>query len=312
MAMISTTIQPPGKAARTWQETVQTYRTAAWLGWQVEGNWADPLAFVIFTILRPMAAALIIVVMYQVIAGGRRDPFFTYLYLSNAFFVLVSQIISGMAWTIMEDREQYKMLKYIYTSPARLFAYLIGRATAKAVIGLVTAGILLATGLLFLGLPLRLERIEWGWLAIYFVLGMVILIGLGIALAGVALIIARHGESIGETVAGLLLLFSSAYFPPDILPPVLRDMSLLLPVTYWLEAIRRALTGGVLQTTITATDGTTTTTPISPLLAQYDNIQLLLILIVSAVVCAGGAVLFYRWAEHRAQERGLIDQVTGY
>src|SRR4051812_9370817 len=100
--MISTTTtRPPGKAALAWQETVQTYRTAAWLGWQVEGNWADPLAFIIFTILRPMAAALIIVVMYQVIAGGQRDPFFTYLYLSNAFFVLVSQVISGMAWTIM-------------------------------------------------------------------------------------------------------------------------------------------------------------------------------------------------------------------
>lgn len=311
--MISTTTPPPAKTALNWRENVQTFRTAAWLGWQVEGNWADPLAFVIFTILRPMAAALIIVVMYQVIAGGQRDTFFTYLYLSNAFFVLVSQVISGMAWTIMEDREQYKMLKYIYTSPARLFAYLIGRATGKAVIGLVTAFILLATGLLFLGLPLRLERIEWGWLALYFPLGMVILVGLGIGLAGVALIIARHGESIGETVAGLLLLFSSAYFPPDILPPVLRELSLLLPVTYWLEGIRRALTGGILQATIPgANGGAATTAPISPLLAQYDNVQLLLILVVSAVVCAVGSVLFYRWAEHRAKEQGMIDRVTGY
>jgi ABC-2 type transport system permease protein len=310
--MIHSTTQPTSKPALAWRENVQTFRTAAWLGWQVEGNWADPFAFAVFTILRPMAAALIIVVMYQVIAGGQRDTFFTYLYLSNAFFVLVSQVISGMAWTIMEDREQYKMLKYIYTSPARMFAYLIGRATGKAVIGLITAFILLATGLLFLGLPLRLDRIEWGWLAIYFVLGMVILVGLGIGLAGVALIIARHGESIGETVAGLLLLFSSAYFPPDILPPVLREMSLLLPVTYWLEAIRRALSGGILQATIPGTNGTTTTSPISPMLARYDNGQLLLILVISAIVCSVGSILFYRWVERQAKERGMIDRLTGY
>lgn len=310
--MLGTTAQPPANAARNWRENVQTFRMAAWLGWQVEGNWADPIAFAIFTILRPMAAALIIVVMYQVIAGGQRDTFFTYLYLSNAFFVLVIQVISGMAWTIIDDREQYKMLKYIYTSPARTFAYLLGRAMAKVLIGLVTAGILLATGFLFLGLSLQLDRIEWGWLAIYFLLGMIILGGLGIGLAGIALVIARHGGSIGETVAGLLLLFSSAYFPPDILPPVLREMSLILPVTYWLEGIRRALTGGVLQATVPGPNGTTVTSPISPMLAQYDNVQLLLILIVSAVVCSVGSVVFYRWVEHQAKERGMIDRVTGY
>jgi ABC-2 type transport system permease protein len=310
--MISTTTPPSPRAVLNWRENLRTFRTAAWLGWQVEGNWADPIAFAIFTILRPMAAALIIVVMYQVIAGGQRDTFFTYLYLSNAFFVLVIQVISGMAWTIIDDREQYKMLKYIYTSPARTFAYLIGRAMAKVLIGLVTALILLATGFLFLGLSLRPEQIEWGWLAVYFLLGMVILGGLGIALAGIALVVARHGGSIGETVAGLLLLFSSAYFPPDILPPVLREMALILPVTYWLEAIRRALTGGILQATVPGPNGTTTTGPISPLLAQYDNVQLLLILIVSAVVCAVGSVIFYRWVEHEAKERGMIDRLTGY
>ena len=35
-------------------------RTAAWLGWQVESNWADPLVFGIYTVLRPLATALIL------------------------------------------------------------------------------------------------------------------------------------------------------------------------------------------------------------------------------------------------------------
>src|SRR6478609_666016 len=118
-----------------WRENLRTLRIAAWLGWQVEGNWADPLVFFIFTILRPMATALMIVVMYQVIAGGARGDAFSYLYLSNAFFVLVIQTLAGMAWVILDDRENYKMLKYIYTSPARKFSYLLGRATAKMGIG---------------------------------------------------------------------------------------------------------------------------------------------------------------------------------
>ena len=41
--------------------------------------------------------------------------------------------------------------------------------------------------------------------------------------------------SSAEIVAGMLLLFSGAYFPPDILPPVLKEISLAMPVTYWLR-----------------------------------------------------------------------------
>ena len=294
------------------RENLRTFRVAARLGWQVEGNWADPLVFFIFAILRPLATALILVLMYQVIAGGQRGDYFNYLYLSNAFFVLVIDTMSGLAWTIMDDRENYKMLKYIYTSPARKFSYLVGRAVAKISLGLLTTLVLLVTGLLFLGLKLDLGRIEWGWLALYFPLGMLSLIGLGIVLAGVALVIARHGGAIGEVTAGSLLLFSGAYFPVDVLPPVIREISLGVPITYWLEGMRRALNGGVLTVATKSADGTTSIGPISPALASFDNWQLLAILAVSAFVSIVVAVVFFRWVENQAKERGMIDRITGY
>src|SRR5437868_9597468 len=196
MLGIETAMQPKGPSAL--RENLRTFRIAAWLGWQIESNWTDPLVFFIFAVLRPMAAALILVVMYQVIAGGKRADVFDYLFISNAFFVLVVQVMVGLSWTIIDDRENYKMLKYIYTSPARKFAYLIGRSIAKVLIGLFTTTLLLATGALFLGLRLDFGRIQWGWLALYFALGMFILAGLGIVLAGVSLVIARHGQFVGE------------------------------------------------------------------------------------------------------------------
>jgi ABC-2 type transport system permease protein len=267
--------------------------------------------FISFAILRPLATALILVLMYQVIAGGQRGDYFNYLYISNAFFVLVIETMSGLAWTVLDDRENYKMLKYIYTSPARKFSYLIGRAIAKISLGLLTTVVLLVVGLLFLGLQIDLGKIEWGWLALYFPLGMVVLLGLGIILAGVALVIARHGGAIGEVTAGSLLLFSGAYFPVDVLPPVIRDISLALPITYWLEGMRRALGGGVLTVT-TTTNGVSTTGPISPVLASFDNWQLLAILVVAAIVSSVVAGLFFRWVERQAKERGMIDRLTGY
>ncbi|HEY0069038.1 MAG TPA: ABC transporter permease [Chloroflexia bacterium] len=294
------------------RQNLRTFRIAAWLGWQVEGNWADPLVFFIFTIMRPMAAALILYVMYEVIRGGQRDSFFDYLYVSNAFFMLVIQALSGMAFAVLDDRENYRMLKYIYTSPARHLSYLLGRAVAKVLIGLLTTLILLATGALFLGLHLDFGRVAWGWLAVYFVLGMVILLSLGIIMAGVALVVARNGGAIGEVVGGSLLLFSGAYFAVDILPTPLREISLGVPITYWLEGMRRAIEGGILTVTFKGQDGQMVTQPLSPVLAQFDNWQLLGILVFAAVACTVVSYLFYNWVENAAKERGMIDRLTGY
>jgi ABC-2 type transport system permease protein len=294
------------------RESARTFRIAAWLGWQIESSWADPFVFFSFTILRPLATALMLLVMYEVVAQGQSGAYFSYLYISNAFFVLVIQAMSGLAWTIFDDREAYKMLKYIYTSPARKFPYLVGRATAKILIALLTTTILLALGVFFMGLRLDLAQIAWGWAAAYFLLGLVILTSLGIVLAGIALVVARHGASIGEVTAGMLLLFSGAYFPPDILPPVLKQITLAMPITYWLEGMRRALHGGIIIGTFPDGHGGTITGPISPLLAQFDNWQLLLVLLLSAAVSAVGSFFFYRWVEYQAKERGMIDRLTGY
>src|SRR3954451_3553708 len=126
--MLGTNSAKQSEGATTWRENLRTFRIATWLGWQIESNWADPLVFVIFAVLRRLASALILVVMYQVIAGGQRADAFDYLFISNAFFVLVLQLMVGLSWTIIDDRETYKMLKYIYTSPARKLAYLVGRS----------------------------------------------------------------------------------------------------------------------------------------------------------------------------------------
>ena len=311
--MIGTMEQQGNKSARSeraldLREGWRTFRVASWLGWQIESNWADPFVFFSFTILRPLSTALVLLIMYRVVGGGDSPAFFDYLYISNAFFVLVIQTMAGMSWSVFDDREHYKMLKYIYTSPARQFPYLTGRAVAKIGVALLTAVILLLIGAFFLGVHLSIGQIEWGWAIVYFFLGMVILCSLGIVLAGVALVVARHGASIGEVTAGMLLLFSGAYFPPDILPPVLKQVTMAMPITYWLEGMRRVLTGGILTTTYPGGKSG----PISPLLAQFNDWQLLLIVLGSAVVSAVVSYLFFRWVERQAKERGMIDRLTGY
>ena len=285
----------------------RTFRIAAWLGWKVESNWAQPVVFFIFAILRPISTALILLLMYTVIAGAQRGDFFDYLYISNALFIIVIQSIANMSWTVVEDRESYRMLKYIYTSPASKYWYLLGRTVARTAIGITTCVLLLIAGVLWMDLHLHFATIAWGWLACYFFIGMPILLSFGLMLAGVALVITRNGEFMGEIVAGMLLLLCSVYFPPDILPSALRKLSLLMPMTYWLEGMRRALAGGILS----FSNGGIIQ-PISPYLARFTNGDLAILLSILAPVSISVSYLFYNWIEGVAKRKGMIDRVSGY
>jgi hypothetical protein len=76
--------------------------------------------------------------------------------------------------------------------------------------------------------------------------------------------------------------------------------------------MRRAVEGGILSVTYAGQDGRLVTQPVSTVLAQFDNWQLLGILVFAAVVCTVVSYLFYNWVENAAKERGMIDRLTGY
>ena len=80
-------------------EAWRSFRTAAWLGWQIESNWTDPFLFAIYSIVKPLSGAAILVVMYSIITQGNFDsPIFPYLYLGNAFYIYVGAVMAGISW----------------------------------------------------------------------------------------------------------------------------------------------------------------------------------------------------------------------
>src|SRR5437588_9137272 len=97
---------------------LRTFVTAAWLGWQIESSWADPFLFLIYSFARPIAGTLIIVMMYGVITRGNfSDPLFAYIYLGQALYMLVGQVMTGTSWAVIDDREHYRTMKQLYTTP---------------------------------------------------------------------------------------------------------------------------------------------------------------------------------------------------
>src|SRR5260370_32442048 len=105
---------------RTWQ----TLRTAAWLEWQSQGNWTNPWLFLLYLVVRPLTAALVLVFMYWVISGYRsHGAFFGFLIVCSAAWSFVDQVMAGPARPAPGDRGHYSMLQYVYivTPPYNTF-----------------------------------------------------------------------------------------------------------------------------------------------------------------------------------------------
>lgn len=277
----------------------RSFRVAAWLGWQIESNWTDPFLFAIYSIIKPLAGAAILVVMYSVITNGNfTSPIFSYIYLGNAFYTYVGAIMTGISWAVIDDREHYKTLKYMYVAPINVPAYLIGRGVARFLVASITVVITIVVGVLFLHVNVDLAAINWPLFLISLLLGVIMLAMLGLSLAGISLVIVNNVWFIGDAVAGALFLFSGAIFPLEILPAWLRPLGFAMPVTYWLELIRRSLVGHIAEA--------------FPTLVGLSNIQLIGILVGLTVIFGALSFFLFRYCEHLAQEKGLLDRVTNY
>ncbi len=277
----------------------RSFRTAAWLGWKIESNWTDPFLFAVYSIIRPLAGAFILVVMYGVIAKGNfNTPIFTYLYIGNAFYRYVGDVVTGVSWAIIDDREHYQTLKYIYTAPTSIPFYLMGRGVARVLNSTFSVVIILLVGQAVLHFSLDLQKVDWLLLLVTLVVGIIMLAMLGLSLAGLTLLIAKHQYEVGDAVASALYLFSGAIFPLEVLPVWLQPLGYIIPVSYWLELVRRALVGSVANA--------------FPTFTGLSNLQLLGILAGLAVVFGVISYFSFRASDHAARERGLIDMTSNY
>jgi ABC-2 type transport system permease protein len=164
---------------------------------------------------------------------------------------------------------------------------------ATATIGVIVA---LAFGRFVLGIPIGGPGTQWGLLVLVTALGLVSVSWLGIVLAGASLVVARHSINMNEGLTGLLYLLSGAVFPIQLLPHWAQSISLALPFGYWLELIRRIVTGR----------------SFSGPLARYSDAQLWLILAAATAAISIGALIWFRACEHTARARGLFDWKTNY
>jgi ABC-2 type transport system permease protein len=281
---------------------LRTFKNAAWLGWQMESNWTDPFLFATYSIVKPIAGTLILVFMYLVIApDGTNTPGFSYMFIGNALYMYVAEVLFGVTWVIHDDREHYMTLKQVYIAPISFYFYIMGRAAIK--IAITSVGVLLTIlfGIFALDVQVSLASISWPLLVISLVLGLAAICIMGLALGGISFLTAKHGQGINEGVAGVFYVLSGVIFPITVLPTWAQSISKVLPITYWMEAMRRGLEPGVISSL-----GSTTG------LDRMDNWFLMLVLILSTIAFLFISVGIFRFADKTARRKGKIDWTTSY
>jgi ABC-2 type transport system permease protein len=270
----------------------RSFRTAIGLGWAIEANWSDPFLFAVYTLAKPLAAAGILIVMFQVITQGANTEFLQFLIVGSALWNVVFGVMAGLVQSILEDRERYRMLKYVVVTPSSLFPFLLGRSLARVIVSFVAVTLTLLVGIIFLGVELRPNLLI---LVPATVIGVLAVIGLGIFMAGWCLQLRQEAWHYPEAIAGALYLVSGAIFPIDVLPGILHPIAYATPTTWWLEASRRGLLGHGSPGAI----------------GGLPDAVVMLFLVVSTAITIPLALAAFGWFMRRARQAGVLDMVTG-
>ena len=294
-----------GGLATTWR----AFATSARLGWQMEANWTDPLLFFIYSVAKPLASALILVLMVQIVSGGGTGAASAraFVVIGSALWAFVLAGVQGIAWSVLDDRERYRMLKYLYVSPSDFLIVLVGRGVARVGVGGMGAVITLMAGVLFLGVPFDAGRVDWAAAVVVMIGGLAATVALGILMAAICLQTRQESWSYPEAVAGSLFLLVGAVFPLAVLPLRVQGVSLALPLTWWMAGFRQA----VFPATISSVGGSGSLFQALTGAAAPDTAMIVLALLVTTALVTLVAAVLFRRSEGRAKDRGLIDRTTG-
>jgi ABC-2 type transport system permease protein len=223
--------------------TLRGLWASTWLGWQVSSNWTSPLLFLSYIVMRPVSAALILAVMYRVIAGPASTPYLAFLVTGTAFWAFVQNGISGFSNAIADDRGRYRMLKYVYIAPQRLGLYLLGRATAELGSAVLSIIVVLGLATVALKLPIDARSVDYPLLFIACALATVTVVSIAQVFC-LTMLTTHDSYGYGELGAQTLYILSGAIFPVTVLPGALGWLAQWSPLASWLELVRRALMPG--------------------------------------------------------------------
>jgi len=167
--------------------------------------------------------------------------YFAFALIGIAFFDYLSAGLNAFD-TSINDARRYRTLEALLVTEASLPVILAGSAIYPFVLTSLRTAVYLVWGVILFHLPLA--RADWPGALLILLFSILAFTGLGIISASYQMLFKR-GNPAKWIFLGLSALLGGMMYPVRVLPPALRVLAHLIPLTYSLEGMRAALLGGV-------------------------------------------------------------------
>ena len=99
-------------------DDVRSLVASARLAWAIEGNWAEPLYLTVYLVIRPLAFLGLFLAVLSI--GGSLNPAsIGFVVVGQAVFQIVGAALQGPTHALLDDRERYRTIRYIFATPDR-------------------------------------------------------------------------------------------------------------------------------------------------------------------------------------------------
>ena len=167
--------------------------------------------------------------------SGTAD-FMSFILLGTILTNFINAVFWGMGYSLKEDMDAGVMESNWLTPIPRLLI-LVGHSLTNLTVTAVTSALMLLVATLLFGFRVSGEVLEAFIPVIPMMLG---LYGFGFAFAALVLVM-REANTMVDMSSFLIQIFSGSNFPVNALPKWLLPISLALPLTYGLDAVRGIL-----------------------------------------------------------------------
>ena len=164
---------------------------------------------------------------------------FDYTFAGLLGFAIIGMGIFGPVNVFPELKKQ-GVLRRLSTTPLRVWQYFLATMIGQAIIGLLSLAVMFAVAVAVFDLNVVGNYLE---LTLFLVLGIIAILGIGLALGGWAKN-ERQAAPLSNIVVFPMMFLSGTFFPRFLMPDWLQTISNFLPLTPVIDGIRLIATEG--------------------------------------------------------------------
>ncbi len=164
---------------------------------------------------------------------------FDYTFAGLLGFAIIGMGIFGPV-NVFPELKKMGILRRLSTTPLKVWQYFLSTMIGQAIIGLISLAIMFAVAI---GV-FHLQVVgNWFELALFLVFGIVMILGIGLALGGWAKN-ERQVAPLANIIVFPMMFLSGTFFPRFLMPEWLQSISAFLPLTPIIDGIRLIATEG--------------------------------------------------------------------